>query len=340
MSSSNAVRFLQTGSDEYALALEQSFSNAVVASFRNSTMFYDGNPAVIARKTITSGFSHQFLQFGEDLPPEEHDAGDELLGQQFEIAEGAITLDRPIVKHHDIGEDQIDVSHFDTFAPVGTSIGRSIAIEMDQRIIRAAILSARTAAATKNGLTIHSGGNRVERVAANVATAYPVSSTGAQNFRDDVATLARQMDEDAVPETGRYLCITPYIRQVLSKDTTIFSKDFGAGNPNINARTIGLLEGFQVLPTSNHIPSTNVVTGPTKYQGNFTASGADGQPVAVALCGAMDGRAAVGMVQLGAMVRRMIFDTRRRTFHMHAKLFAGMGTLHPYCAGEIAVPTS
>ena len=55
--------------------------------------------------------------------------------------------------------------------------------------------SAYTASVTKNSLTIHNGGNVVERVdATDVATAYAVSSTGATRFRADVGTLARLMD--------------------------------------------------------------------------------------------------------------------------------------------------
>lgn len=340
MSSSNVNRFANDGT-EFALIKQQDFSAAVVAAFRQNTLLYDNSPAVIAKKSITSGVSHRFLMIDQGVAPEEHNAGDELLGQQFEVDDGAITVDTPaLVGHVDIGEDDLDLADFEVVRPKAEAIGKQIAIELDRRAFRMAILAARTAALTKGGLTIHNGGNRVERVAANVATAYPVSSTGAQNFRDDAATLARQMDEDNVPESGRYLFITPYIRQVLSKDTTIFSKDFGAGNPNINARAIGLLEGFQIMPTTNNMPSTNVVTGPTKYQGDFTPSGADGQPAALALCGAMDGSAGIGMVQHGPLVRRMFFDTRRRSLHMHAKMLCGFGTLHPWCAGEIAVPTS
>lgn len=355
MSTSNAQRFLAEGGDDRALALKM-FWGEVLTSFRAKTLLWNSiSPdgvgtesagSVVSSKTVTSGKSWQFLFFGEDTDPEYHTQGTELLGQQFEFGEATITIDTPLVKHFDIPQEHIKMSHWDTIAPVARSIGRSLAINFDKRLFIVGVQAANSAAVTKNGLTIHNGGNTVVRSGTTgLANAYPVTTTGAQNFIDDVAELAEAMDNDSVPEEGRYLYISPYMRRVLSKaPDTLFSTDFDAADQNMkNRRVIGLLEGFMVATPTLHIPnSLNPVVAPpsssTKYQGDFTYNGGDdGLPAALALCGAEEGRAGIGYVTSGNPSPVMEVDNRRGTVFMKGEMYVGANQLAPYCAGAIMV---
>ena len=355
MSTSNAQRFLADGGDDRALALKM-FWGLVLTSFRNKTLLWnsigeDGvgtetAGSVVSSKTVTSGKSWQFVFFGEDTDPEYHTQGTELLGQQFEFGEATITIDTPLVKHFDLPLEHIRMAHWDTIAPVARSVGRSLAINFDKRLFIVGVQAANSAAVTKDGLTIHNGGNVVTRSGTTgLANAYPVTSAGATNFIDDVAELAETMDNDSVPEDGRFLYINPYIRRVLSKaPDSLFSKDFDASDANMkNRRVIGMIEGFMVAEPTQHLPSTlNPVSAPpsdsTKYQGDFTYNGSDdGQPAALALCGAEEGQAGVGYVTSGNPSPIMEPDNRRGTMFMKGEMYVGAGQLAPYCAGAVMV---
>ena len=80
----------------------------------------------------------------------------------------------------------------------------------------------------------HDGGQVVTRddgitstADASIASAYPNNSTGSGQFRDDVAELAQKFDEDNVPEDGRYLFVSPYIRTILRHEGSSWGSTIG-----------------------------------------------------------------------------------------------------------------
>jgi hypothetical protein len=339
MSSSNPSRFLNNAAGtEYALSPEEMFQMGVVEAFRDEVIFAD-SPA-IQRKIISQGNSHQFYLMADTPDPEEHTPGDELLGQQFEIDEGNITIDGIVVAHHDVPLDQMRLANFDILGPLARKTGERIARFYDNRLARLLVLTARGAAVTKNGLSVHSGGNRVFVDNESVATAFPVSSTGASNFLDAAQELAEAMDNDNVPEGGRYMWIDPYIRRVLAKDTGIWDVQYAqnASGNNLQGRLIGKIAGFEVMVAKNRIPSANVTTGPSKYQGTFSVTSANsavGRPVAIVAAGGQYGMAPVGIVQHGGVESVMVPDERRNTVFVKSQVLMGAGQLHPWCAGVI-----
>lgn len=360
MATSAGTRFLSKSGDDRKLALTRLFESQVLVSFREETLLWNSLnvgagitrpgansgqvPGIISSKDITEGFSHQFLMFAEDIDPEYHTPGTELLGQKFVFDDNTITVDDILVKHHDVPLDQKMLSHFDVMTQVASSIGRSLAKFFDKKLIQLGINAAYTAALTKDGQTVHSGGNQVERVDAQGAYgatgAYPANATGADQFRDDASNLASLMDVDNVPEGPgtRFLFITPEVRRVLGFATSglIFDKDLSRVPNSLNDRAIGVLEGFTVLVT-NHIPTTNITTGPSKYQGDFSHSGTNGQPVALALAGAREGAAAIGYVHAGGVRVHVEDDHRRNTTFAKGQIIQGADVLAPWCAGVIHV---
>ena len=355
MASSNAQRFLQVegAGDERAIALKM-FWGIVIETFRGTTQFWDNTGNIVAFKDIDSGKEWQFPVIGDDPTPEYHTPGTELLGQVVEMTEGTVTIDDILVAHYDIPIDQIVMSHFDVMAPYAKKLGRAVARKVDLNILYTALKAARHQTLSGANTTIHSGGNRVNAtVTGDIGTAYAANSTGATNFRNSAANLAQLMDEDDVPEEGRFLFIPPYIRRVLGFGTNIFDNTLNRQLPNdLNSRTIGLLEGFHVF-VSNRFPSTSVTTGPSKYQADFTYDNTsdsttlsegwsdtinnDGRPAALALCGASEGTAAVGFVQAGGIVPHIEDDHRRNTKFLKAQIMCGCGVMAPWCAGEIYV---
>jgi hypothetical protein len=363
MATSNAQRFLAANGVDNALALEM-FFGLVLEGFYSATMLWNAVNGqggiggsfpsnVVQSKTVSSGKSWQFVNIADGPEPITHTPGTELLGQNYAFDEGSVTIDGILVGHHDVPLDQIMQAHWDVLGPLAKGIGRRLASNFDRRLFVIAVKAALTAARTKDGFTVHNGGNVVDRVAAGHTVAYPVSATGARNFRDDCDQLAYLMNVDNVPEEGRYLAIDPYIGLVLQQDVTLFDPDYSRNNQNsMNDNQVKKISGFTLLGATNNLPTT--VIGATSLGGNLPAKyhfdgvyngTGDGRPVAVALCGADEGRAAIGYVaaateELGPIHAVLETDNRRNTKFMKGQMMVGADVLSPACAGVIMVDDS
>lgn len=350
----NAIKFMGTGSDDQALALKMylgHFSDA----WREGIQLADNDMGVVMRKHVTAGKSFQFLQFASSPDAENFEPGDEMIGQDFAIGEGTITPDKYLVTHQFVGKEQMAISHVDVLARLGRANAMTIRRRRDKRLFLTAVSAARTAAATKNGLTIHNGGNVVTRGSTTVALAYPLSATGAANFRADLRSLAYQMDLDSIPVEGRKVWVTPYIRQVLLFDgavttpgtygasSMLFSRDYGSTGNDVNRRQIMLVEGFEIVGFPNTttnagpMPDQNITSELSKYNidCSLSASTTSGTPVAVALCAGPDGGAAIGEITYEDVQHYVKFVDEKLGWLIGSYTMQGCGVVDPYCAGTI-----
>ena len=368
MAASTPVRTLHgwdgSATTDYQLALTV-FSGQVLEAFRAKTKFWDNTGNIMAVKQLDGGRTAQWPIIGDDIDlfststggvtKGYHTPGDELLGQDIKMSEATITVDDVLVAQVDVPFADLDLNHFDVIQPYAVKLGRSLAIDLDKKCAAVALTSARTAAVAN----IHAGGNRVSTDSSSASALsdyYSNDSTGSGRFRDNAADLARLMDEDNVPEDGRNLFIGPYIRMVLRHEGSVwgaagsssvllpgpagnpFSKDTNSAPWDLNNRVIGTLEGFNVILT-NHIPSSNV-TGHTFTKYNVTCDGSstDGDRLAaVALCGAQEGAAGIGMVQASGLRTVIQDDERRNTKFMKAQIMVGIDKLAPWRAGTIGI---
>lgn len=329
-------RYLQDkgAGDAAALALKV-FSGAVLEAFTSATKFWDNTGNVISRKVLTSGKSAQWPIMGVDPTAEDHTPGTFMSGGSIQSTERVVVVDDYLVSYVDVSYADINLAHWDVLAPYAKKLGRALATKMDTRLAYTAMNGSRAAAVS----SIHSGGNEVRRLVADadsVDDVFANTSTGAGLFRDDVATLARMMDEDAVPEAGRYLFITPYARMLLRHETDVFNRDYNpdATAGNLNERIIGTMEGFSLI-ISNNMPSTDVTTGPTAYQGRY--DGVNGpQPLGLALCGAAEGSAGVGLVQSDGPTSHIEKDERRNTYFLKSQVMCGADYIAPWCCGNVS----
>ena len=373
MASSTPIRTLKLegGTGNFELALKV-FSGTVMEAFVSATKFWDNTGNIMAVKQLNGGRTAQWPILGQDLDLAAlssggitkgyHTPGAELLGQDIKMSEATITCDDFLVAQVDIPFQDIDLSHFDVIQPFAVKLGRSLATDLDKKACTIAIKSAKTDISAN----IHSGGNVVAQEtfgtsAGDLVSYYENNSTGSGRFRNHASELAKLMDEDAVPEAGRYLFIPPYIRQIMRHEGSMwgstgtealkygpagnpFSGDMSANSWDLNGRVIGELEGFNVIITNN-IPTANVTgyTGDlTKY--NITCDGSgdteDNMRIsAVALCGAQEGTAGIGMVQASGVRSTIERDERRNTFFMKAQILCGLDVLAPWNAGAIGLWT-
>ena len=366
------------GADERELALKI-FSGTVLEQFYVNTVFYDRSGEFIAQKQLDGGHEAQWPVIGDDIDlfnatdlndtssPADgsfdealsegglnagyHTPGEFITGKKIKMSERVIRVDDILVAPIDVPFADLNLSHFDVLGPYAQKLARSLATDNDRKIASVALSAALDGAVSG----VYPGGNSVTREVGSstnpfaTGAAYEDTSVGSGRFRDDVAELAKLMDEDNVPEQGRYLFIPPVIRKLLRHETDVFNRDFNEASlaGTMNSRAIGVLEGFQLI-TSNNLPGywTTKTDGRyalidsnfAKYDFNcsLSASGAGfARPAAIALCGASMGSAAVGMVQAQGIRTHIEDDERRNVKFMKAQMHVGYGVLAPWCAGAI-----
>lgn len=355
---------LSPGDRDLSLKL---FSGKVLETFRQKTIFWDGSPSIISRKELSGGSSYQWPIIGDDivvagqnvsdtgLDKGYHTPGKFIYGSTVPLTEITIAVDDILAVAMDVPHIDIDLTHFDVLAPFATKLGRSMAIDNDRKVVAMGIKAARSPAVN----TIHGGGHRVAYqlttgtpgTPPTIEQAFPDSKTsgntigGADRFRQMVAQLAQDMDDRFVPEDGRYLFIPPYIRKILRNELEVFNRDFN-GRPNdLNTRTVGILEGFQLVVTTS-IPPVALAgyTGrAAKYNfdnvdglGSLTGLGpANAKVAALAMCGASEGVSPVGMVSVNGIQSHMEDDHRRNVKFMKSQMLCGYGVLCPWTAGVV-----
>ena len=351
---SNAVNFLANaaGTDMTSLALKV-YSGVFGETWRAQPKLFNRPCPGIHRKVDAAGSkTYQWLKFAETpTADEDYKPGDVLLGQQFGVDEGTNTVDSGyVVTHHKISRYDMAVSHFEVMERLARADARQIGMTCDKRLINTIALGARnTSASTKNGYITDTGGNRVTRTGGSIAAAYPLSATGAANFRADCRALAYAMDQDNIPREGREMWITPYMLQVLLFDNTaqLFSKDYvydGDGNV-INTREVRTLEGFKIIDVINTtgdggtMPNSNVVTGPTRYQGNFSVQASNGTPVAIVLSQSANGLSAVSIGTWDQVANNVLYVPQEMCYFVSSAILTGISQMHNACSGSIEVIT-
>lgn len=345
----NAPPYLDTSTESQGLALK-TYSGVFNETFRNVPKLFKRGLPVVHEKLAVGSKSYQNLMMADTPDAEgEYDPGNKLMGQDYAVDESVVTRDKYIIAHHWIKRDEMRTAHFDILPRLAKADARKVGMEGDRRLFVTGALAARAASVSKNSLNVHNGGNRVTRTGGTVAAAYPRSATGAANFRADLRQLARQLDEDNVPAEGRMLWTTPYMLEVLLYDTTntLFSKDFVSeqiGNI-ITKREVRVVEGFKLMDTVNtttnsgSMPDSNITTGPTKFQADFSVGASNGTPVALVLCETADGGAPISMGTWEAIENVVHYDPTRMAWFVASFILTGIGQMNPWGAGSIEVIT-
>jgi hypothetical protein len=130
-------------------------------------------------------------------------------------------------------------------------------------------------------------------------------------------------DEKNVPEEDRFVFLKPAQYWLAAQNTKLLNKDWG-GSGALKDGTFDSLAGGKIVKTNNLPNGTNVNTGPTAYQGDFTNS--------VAL---MMQRGAVGTLKRQDLTVRADYDPRRLGTLLNAMYLMGHGVLRPSHANEL-----
>lgn len=196
-------------------------------------------------------------------------------------------------------------------AEYSTQMGDALAQTFDKNVAQVGLLAAR-ASATISG---QSGGEQI--VDANYRT---VGSNLAAGFFD----AAQALDEKDVPDQDRYGAVLPAQYYLLVQETNNINRDWDGRGSFADGRIV-MVAGIPVIKTNN-LPQTNVTSGPSAYQGDFTNTAA-----------LIWQRGAMGTVKLLDMAMEGEYDIRRQGTLMVAKYAVGHGILRPHCSVELSV---
>jgi len=317
------------------------FGGEVITAFEEYNQF----SGMVNFKTITSGNSMKFPATWK-IGSEYHEAGTELLGLDVETKEYTITLDdRPLVSHFEVDDIDTAMSHYDVRSELAAECGRELARQFDRKLAILLCKAAKTGADSgTNSFPI--GGNTYYGAQADFDESnWGLEQNGAQ-LVEAIGAISQAMDEKDVPMNDRVAVVNvplyyalrklglPYYSGGvvnLDKQALWGRNDTGASGPRIQDSQ-GYGKPIDVLGVpvymSNHIPNSNITTGPTKYQGDFSKTG-----------GIVFQKQAIAALQLMGIQTEKFRDVRRQSDFMVAKMLTGGGTLRPYCAFEIAGTT-
>jgi hypothetical protein len=277
------------------------------------TAFAETNVALSRHmvRTIPSGKSAQFPATWKGTAAY-HTPGTQLLGTGLGSNERVILIDDVLIADRAVAQIDEAKNHYDYRSILSGDIGAALARTFDKNVLQVGVLSARASASV-------SGGN------GGTAITSATSKTVASALEAALFSAAQALDEKDVPENDRYVVLKPAQYNLLvSGSTKIINKDY---NPTPNG---GYASGkvFQIagldIVKSNNVPSTNVTTGPSAYQGDFSTT----------TCLVWQ-KGAMGTVKLIDLAVETAWMPQYQTYLLLGKYAVGHGILRPECAVEV-----
>ena len=281
------------------------FAGEVLTAFETNNVFLDKTSV----RSIDSGKSAQFPAIGKTSATY-HTAGNEITGKAISHAEQVITIDDLLISDVFIANIDEAMNHYDVRSEYSAQSGQALSKTMDTNLAQVGVLAARAA----NPITGLAGGSKL--VGANFKT----------NSADLAAGLfaARQtLDEKDVPEGDTYAYLKPAQYYLLAQNTVAINSQFG-GQGAYAEGSIIKIGGLPIVKTNN-LPTTNIVDGVAKYQGNFTNT-----------AGLVMHKSAIGTVKLLDLAVESEYDIRRQGTLLVAKYAVGHGILRPNAAVELS----
>jgi len=259
-------------------------------------------------RNIQSGKSAQFPATWK-VNASYHTPGAEIVGQTSAVSERVITIDDLLISDVFIPSIDEAKNHYEYRSEYTKQSGRALAKKFDTNSLQVAVLAARASA------TVTGGNGGTQLTAAGYATTGSTMAAG-------IFSAAQKLDEKDVEEMDRYAIWRPAQYYILAQTTDVLNRDWGGAGVYAEGAVLKVA-GVHIVK-SNHVPSTNVATGPAAYQGDFSNT----QAVVM-------NRKAMGTVKLMDLAVEMEYDIRRQGTLIVAKYALGHGILRPECAVEL-----
>lgn len=325
MADSTPSRFLQgqaagTSLSELRTLALDIFGGEVLTAFDMALVTTDK----VQSRTLSGGMKSARFPKVWKATAEYHTAGKELLGNEIETGEIAITPDELAVAHTAIYDLDDMLSHFDVRSQFSSELGRALARLVDKNNFRRIALAARVAADGP-----FPGGN--------VITDATLVNTGVIDGNDWIAAIRaanKALFNKDVPETQpRYMVVNwdvfdaiKYAKDANGHYVVLDRNIIGSQTTGLAGRDETLtIDGVTIIRSRN-LPSTNETADTTvysKYRANYsTTTGLLWTPMAIA------------NVKMRNVTLENERDIRRQENFMVASLLEGGGALRPECAVE------
>lgn len=241
-----------------------------------------------------------------------HTPGTMLVGSTVAANERILIIDDLLVADRALASIDEAKAHFDVRSIYSHDIGQALANTMDRQLLQVAVLAARAHTTVVGG----NGGSRI--ISGTMATTVATLEAGA-------FSAAQALDEKDVPSTDRYLFLAPAQYNLLvSGSSKVINGDYNrADNGGFATGVVKQIAGMEIVKT-NHLPRTNVTTGPTAYRGNFTTN------TAVAMH-----KSAIGTVKLIDLSVESSWQTLFQAWFLVGRYAMGHGILRPEAAVEL-----
>lgn len=265
-------------------------------------------PSHMVRR-ITEGKSAQFPAYGTATAAY-HTPGTQLTGTAINHAERVITIDDQLVA--DVFVANIDelMNHYDVRAPYASELGHALAKKADTNVAQVAVLAARASATV-------TGGN------SGTAITDADADTNGASLVTSLYSAAENLDTKDVPNEFRTAFVLPAQYYLLLQEDSVTDQDFAPFNADRGAGMVKAIGSLRLQKTNN-VPQSNVTTGPSAYQGNFSTT----------VC-FVSHPSAVGTVNLLDLVAESDYLIDYQGDLMVAKYAKGHGILRPEGAVEI-----
>jgi len=280
------------------------YGGEVLTAFEENNVMKD----LQVTRTIASGKSASFPATWK-VAAGYHTPGTEIVGQTANVNERVIAIDDLLVADVFIPEIDEAKNHYEYRSEYSTQCGRELAKTFDENSLQVACLAARASATVTGG----NGGSQL--------THADYDTSGAQ-LAAGMFSAAQTLDEKDVPENDRYMVVRPAQYYLMAQTTAVINKDWGGAGVYAEGSVLKVA-GISIVK-SNNLPSSNIATGPSAYQGNFSNT-----------YGLVLNKSAMGTVQLMGLAHEMDWDMRRQGTLILSKYALGHGILRPECAVEL-----
>lgn len=288
------------------------FSGEVMTAFETASVTRDKHFV----RSIASGKSAAFPATWK-VTGGYHTPGAEIVGQNSNVAERVITIDDLLLSSVFIPNVDEAKNHFDYRSIYSNECGVFLGTNWDKNVLQVGLLAARAAATVTGafgGTSLTSAGTLYKTSAADIIAGHYAA---AQAFAE----------KDIPDSRTKFSFMKPAQYYLLTQVDALVDRDYTAGNGDKAKAEVLRIAGIELVK-SNNLPSTNITTGPTAYQGDFTK--------AAALIMTAD---AVGTLKLMDLQGEMAYDIRRQGTLIVEKYLMGHGILRPECAVELKTTT-
>ena len=289
------------------------FSGEVMSTFNAQTVMKEKTRI----RSIKNGKSAQFAAIGKTVA-EYHTAGAEILGNNIKHDEKVITIDDLLISNTFIANIDEAKNHYEVRSEYSKQMGQALAQTYDRNLLSMAVKAARDPSGL--GLGVADQGN----ASSESIGATPTVDTIVGALYD----AAAEFDVRNVPESDRYVVVSPATYYGLVQNDKLINRDFGA-NGSYSDGSVMKVAGFTIVKSNNL--AVDHVTAATKYPDFNSKYAVDASTTAALVIQ----KSALGTVQLMDMATEMEYDIRRQGTLAVSKMAVGHGVLRPECIIEL-----